>query len=106
MSNPYYNPEEFGLTIITDFETEEPCWSFSTVVVWRDEDNHYWLGYDSGCSCPSPFEDFTRESLDGPYNFHEAIREMEKHVENSYDKDYANEEFARAVDTLISTRKA
>lgn len=40
MSNLYYNPEKFGLT----------------VVYRRDLDGRLVYVEDSGCSCPSPFE--------------------------------------------------
>lgn len=57
MSNPYYHPEDFGLTIVGMIEVE-PDYDFDMLVVWTDGTTLYWAE-DSGCSCPSPFEDFT-----------------------------------------------
>lgn len=59
-SNPYYNPEKFDLTPIAELEMYEPNYSFDTVVVWKHNENGllYWA-HDSGCSCPSPFEEYT-----------------------------------------------
>jgi hypothetical protein len=38
-------------------------------VVWKEARGSYWIGEDSGCSCPSPFEDVhDKNELDGPYN--------------------------------------
>jgi hypothetical protein len=60
MSNPYYDPEDFGLTIVGTVEWEEPCYSFDTTVIWYSTKTgqFYWAS-DSGCSCPSPFERYT-----------------------------------------------
>lgn len=65
MANIYYDPEHFGLVKVTEFERSEPCYSFDTFVVWysKDNDTYYW-GSDSGCSCPSPFEDFGYNETD------------------------------------------
>lgn len=55
--NPYYNPEACGLTQI-GVADEDLCYEFNTLVVWRDNESGdlYWSS-DSGCSCPTPFED-------------------------------------------------
>ena len=69
MSNPYYNPEDFGLTIVDEIEWRDEPYEFDMTVVWKDKSGKYWIASDSGCSCPSPFETYdTLESLDGPHN--------------------------------------
>lgn len=56
MSNIYYNPEDFGLKIVAEIEAGEP-WSYDGVVVWRHTNTErLYGGYDSTCSCYSPFE--------------------------------------------------
>lgn len=68
MSNVYYDPQDFDLNVEGSFDWAEPDWSFDMLVVWSDERGQYWVGQDSGCSCPSPFEDVTDvNELDGPY---------------------------------------
>jgi hypothetical protein len=68
-NNPYYNPENFGLEIVGNFDWCEPDYSFDMLVVWKEKRGQYWIGQDSGCSCPSPFEEITDiNQLDGPYN--------------------------------------
>lgn len=59
----YYQPEKFGLVPVAELELSEPDYSFDLVMVWEHtETGQLYVGYDSGCSCPSPFEDYT--SLD------------------------------------------
>lgn len=68
MSNIYYNPEDFGLETVGQMDWTEPNWDFDMLVVWKEKRGRYWIGEDSGCSCPSPFENVTDiNELDGPY---------------------------------------
>lgn len=76
-ANPYYSPEKCGLTLIDTLHGEED-YSFSIVCVWKDNSSgkFYWAS-DSGCSCPTPFEDYTRLSdlsalRENFHNFKEA----------------------------------
>jgi len=54
----YYQPEHFGLEIVFS-EDHGGSYEFDMVVVWSDKDGNYYVGEDSGCSCPSPFEMYT-----------------------------------------------
>lgn len=55
--NVYYNPEKSGLKILGEIDTAD-SYEFTKLVVWeRIEDGVLFWGTDSGCSCPSPFED-------------------------------------------------
>lgn len=56
--NVYYSPEKFGLEIIGSLCDPDACWSFDDLIVWKHEDGRLFYATDSGCSCPSPFEDF------------------------------------------------
>ena len=54
--NPYFNPKECGLEIVTSLEDDEP-WQFDIVLVVRDvETGDLYVTHDVGCSCPTPFE--------------------------------------------------
>ncbi|MBB5167122.1 hypothetical protein [Mycobacterium sp. AZCC_0083] len=59
---PYWLSYHDGLEhleFVFEFEKSEPCYSFDTLVVLYDTKRKaYRIGEDSGCSCPSPFEDF------------------------------------------------
>ena len=59
MSDVYHNPEEFGLEPV--FEADAGgSYEFDKLVIWRKlSDGSLLMGTDSGCSCPSPFEDAT-----------------------------------------------
>jgi hypothetical protein len=63
--NPYYNPEALGLTTVAELEFSDMDYQFDTRVVWKNEDGALFTARDSGCSCPTPFEDYTSvEMLD------------------------------------------
>ena len=58
MANIYYEPEAFGLQLFAEVDDADANYSFSKVVVWQDPFTFdYFWAHDSGCSCPSPFED-------------------------------------------------
>ena len=54
--NPYYSPEKCGLEIFKSIDTAG-SYEFDMFVVWKKlDDNTLWWDTDSGCSCPSPFD--------------------------------------------------
>ena len=57
----YYNPEEFGLKQLLHIDVGG-SYEFDMFTVWYDENGKLYWAADSGCSCPSPYEDYT--SLD------------------------------------------
>lgn len=59
----YYSPEKFGLRVVGELEDPLSCYDFDTLVVWQHEDGRILWGVDSGCSCPSPFEDYDVSDL-------------------------------------------
>lgn len=76
MSNPYSEPEEFGLTKVLDVELAEPDYSFYILAGWVNADGEYFLGTDSGCSCPTPFEDYNGVAdMTGPLTREQVIAE-------------------------------
>lgn len=70
----YHNPQKLGLEVVAEVELSEPDYSFDIAMVWwHTQTNKFYVAQDSGCSCPSPFEDFTSlEKLNGPLTRHEA----------------------------------
>lgn len=104
-NNPYYNPEKFGLEIIGEFEFSEPSYSFDTLVVWKEGRGRYWIGMDSGCSCPSPFEDVTDiNSLDGPHT-KDGLRKRLDFIVNERADDgwgYSKAELKKSASDILS----
>ena len=79
MSNAYSSPEKFGLRVVGAVERPDLSWEFDMIVVWQDiETLRLYYAQDSGCSCPSPFEDHGRDDL-APItrqtvgHFHDAV---------------------------------
>jgi hypothetical protein len=68
-NNPYYKPEAYGLEIVGDIDWDQESYEFNMTVVWKEGRGKYYIADDSGCSCPSPFENVTsKDELDGPMN--------------------------------------
>jgi hypothetical protein len=61
----YYQPEKFDLTPVAEVDFSDGNYCFDYRVVWRHSSGVFYTARDSGCSCPSPFEDYTKlEDLD------------------------------------------
>lgn len=56
----YYAPEKFGLTPVAEIELDNESYQFNIRMVWRHTDGTLYTARDSGCSCPSPFERYTK----------------------------------------------
>lgn len=76
----YYNPKEFGIETVGELELREPDYTFDILLVQRDLlTGKFYVNFDSGCSCPSPFEDFTtKESLGQELTAHEAVAKIKQ----------------------------
>jgi len=47
-----------GLELLDELEFSDRSYCFDTLVVWRDTEGRVFAARDSGCSCPSPFENY------------------------------------------------
>lgn len=107
MNNIYYDPESFGLEIVGSFEWSEPSWSFDTLCVWKERRGQYWIGEDSGCSCPCPFENITDiNQLDGPYT-KDGLRKrinflIEDRTAGEYSYSYPKAKLKKSASELLS----
>lgn len=70
----YHSPAKLGLEVVAEVELSEPNYSFDIAMVWYHfERDAFYAARDTGCSCPSPFEDYTSlDVLTGPLTKHEA----------------------------------
>lgn len=77
-SNPYYHPEALGLKIVGSV-AREPDYDFNMLVVWESvSDGLLYMASDSGCSCPSPFEDFHEiEQLERIGSYDQFVRALD-----------------------------
>lgn len=57
--NPADDPAKCGLTIVATISWDDTAYQFDETIVWQDNaTGGLYMASDSGCSCPSPFEDF------------------------------------------------
>lgn len=57
------DPEKYGLSTVKSLDIAG-AYEFDEIVVWRDaETGRMYVGHDSGCSCPVPFDHIGRNDL-------------------------------------------
>lgn len=101
--NVYYEPEKHGLILLGSVDLSEPDYSFDMLAVWKDTEGFY-LGTDSGCSCPSPFENYDGKSdLTGPLTADQAVGEARSLKAGSYTPEYEQEEFEALMKKIWET---
>lgn len=81
-SNPYYDPDKSGLEKVAELDFSSGAWEFDLTVVWtkKGEKKFYWAD-DSGCSCPSPFENYNEEEQLQSGGF----KEIRNHLNSRFD---------------------
>lgn len=100
MNNIYYSPESHGLTIVDSIDTGG-SYEFDIVAIWKDSDGNLFWAADSGCSCPTPFENYTDvASLDRLTR--ESWKYFEETVRGRYSFDAEGERFLRDVEQLVT----
>lgn len=59
--NVYDNPEKFGLEQVAQIDYSDGSYQFDYRVVWKStkKDGTLYTARNAGCSCPSPFEEYT-----------------------------------------------
>jgi hypothetical protein len=60
---------------ITEMDLRMPDYSFDLLGLWRDSDGGFYLGTDSGCSWPTPWESHTEDDLTGPLTLDQVMQE-------------------------------
>lgn len=56
--NVYYHPEKHDLEKVLEGDRSSGDYEFDILCIWRGmNDKKLYYATDSGCSCPSPFED-------------------------------------------------
>lgn len=100
--DPYYNPEEFDLTPVAEIDYSDGCYCFDLRVVWKHSSGAFYTMRDSGCSCPSPFEEYhSLEELDRL-----DLAALEAEVKAESGSRYANHSATVYSDFLREVREA
>lgn len=86
--NPYYDSDKLGLELLT-FE-EDLCYEFNILAFFKTPDGRIYTAQDSGCSCPTPFEDYEGETLDDVTQLLERIGSLSQaeQIFDSWNKDF------------------
>lgn len=64
-----------GREFITQVHLEDEPYQFDVIGLWRDAEGRFYLGTDSGCSCPMPWESHTEDDLTGPLTLDQVAEE-------------------------------
>ena len=71
--NVYYNPEKFGLSIVSTLDFGYR-YEYDMVVLFKKNNGTYLIGTSSGCSCIEPFENQTIIDLTPVKGWHDISR--------------------------------
>lgn len=53
-----YQPENYGYREVGQVDWSDGCYQFDYTTVWQHKDSgEFFMADDSGCSCPSPYEE-------------------------------------------------
>lgn len=82
----YTAPEEWRLRTIGQIDWSDGRYQFDLTVVWqREVDGVFMYAEDSGCSCPSPFEDLTPAGLIEIASIGEFLRHLQERNATGFD---------------------
>lgn len=102
-SSVYYSPEKHGLVPVAEIELDGESYSFHIRCVWRHtETGVLYTAEDSGCSCPSPFEEYN--SLESLSVLHGDLQWLWDEIANA--SGATSEERDSFVDTVKGAIKA
>jgi hypothetical protein len=62
--NPHYQPEKLGIIEIFEVQDDDLCYDFDILLFLVHSDGRVFSANDSGCSCPTPFEDYEGTTID------------------------------------------
>ena len=97
--NIYYSPEKFSLELVGVVSDPNASYSFDDFAVWTDGRRIY-CASDAGCSCPSPFEEYTSvEQLKGGTK-DSVLKLLDEWNKGDYsgERGYPTVELRRAID--------
>lgn len=92
--NPYYCSVELNLEMI-EFNEPNLCYEFNTLVFWATPEGQVYSASDSGCSCPTPFENYDFPTREEVLQSLERIGSVEhaEQIFNNWSKGYEGRSF-------------
>lgn len=75
MQNIYYDTDKCGLEIVDTLDESNLSYEFNTLLIVRaTATNRIYYAHSSGCSCPTPFEEYSYVSAE-EHNLSEITKE-------------------------------
>ena len=62
--NPHYQPEKLGIIEVFEVQDDDLSYDFDILLFLVHSDGRVFSANDSGCSCPTPFEDYEGTTID------------------------------------------
>lgn len=93
-----------SLTYVGGFDWDHEDWQFNLTSVWKEARGRYFVASDSGCSCPSPFEDINYtddKGVFGPYNKSELRAYLERLLKGERGR-RPTAELAKEISSLLA----
>ncbi len=106
--NVHSAPEDYALEIVAQYDLLQESYEFDIRCVWRVIDGpragRLYTARDSGCSCPSPFEDYTSvESLERLTSMTALKEEYREAIKNGRSVDMQGwQKFKTAVEAVLN----
>jgi hypothetical protein len=98
MSSLYYEPEKAGLETVGEIDTAG-SYEFNTAWVSREKSTgKVYVAFDSGCSCPTPFED---HSFPDSFTHVESAASLRAELESWSDKQYSQKASHEDISRLV-----
>lgn len=105
--NIYYNPKNCGLEIVATLDEPDLSYEYNTFLVVKDiYTGRLFYATDSGCSCPTPFENYHfrgADDTDLQEITKQNLEQFEREVMNFPDVMSEKQNMLQAVRAVLST---
>jgi hypothetical protein len=100
-ANPYYYPEKLGLEKLAEHDFSDGDYCFDYRVIWRHtESGRLLTERDSGCSCPSPFEDYSSVESLSAFNADELVNEAKNEGKSEWYRGGSIPDWIRKIESI------
>lgn len=95
--NPHYDSDKLGWEVIT-FDQPDMSYEFNTLCFWKTKEGLVFSAQSSGCSCPTPFEEYEgktavdiEQKLERVGSYEQAVRIIDGWNEDYNKRPYLSE---------------